>query len=187
LLNMIDRALEVAAVAHSRQVRKGMNVPYIAHPAAVGIMLAQAGCSEEVIAAGILHDTVEDTYVTLDDIERDFGPEVAAIVAGCSEPDKSLPWEERKRHTLEYLRHAPWDIRVVSCADKLHNARATLSEYERYGEDVWTRFKRGRAEQEWYYRSLVDVLCNNPQDERPLPFCEQLRDTVNVLFGAKGD
>jgi (p)ppGpp synthase/HD superfamily hydrolase len=183
-LSKIDRALEVAAVAHAGQVRKGTQIPYISHPCAVAIMLAQAGCSDETIAAGILHDTVEDTQLTISEIEREFGPAVASIVAGCSEPDKSLPWEERKRHTIEYLRDAPQEVRIVSCADKLHNVRSILTEYGRHGDEVWSRFKRGRAAQEWYYRSLVDVLCHDLQDGRPLPFCEELRREVEGLFGA---
>lgn len=183
MLTLIDRALEVAAIAHRNQVRKGTDIPYIAHPAAVALMLAKAGCSDEVIVAGILHDTVEDTIIGLADIERDFGPEVAAIVEGCSEPEKSLPWEERKEHTLAHLRTASWEVRAVSCADKLHNVRSTLAESEHYGEDVWTRFKRGRDKQEWYYRSLVEVLCSDPPGGKPVPYCEELRQEVDRLFG----
>lgn len=178
---MIDLALEVAAVAHRDQVRKGTDVPYISHPAAVGVMLTEAGCDEEVVAAGILHDTVEDTPVTLGDVRRLFGGRVAAIVEGCSEPDKGAPWEERKIHTLEHLRTAPWEVRTVSCADKLHNARTMLAEYERQGEALWSRFKRGRAEQEWYYRGLVEVLCD-VQTGREIPFCDEFRDVVDRLF-----
>src|SRR5438309_5224597 len=120
---MLDRAIEVAAKAHRNQVRKGTDIPYIAHPYAVGMMLAQAGCPDEVIAAGILHDTVEDTPLTLEEIRQEFGDKVASIVEGCSEPDKSASWEVRKAHTLEYMRTAPWEVRVVACADKLYNLR----------------------------------------------------------------
>lgn len=180
---IIDRALEVAALAHRNQVRKGTNIPYIMHPCAVGIILARAGCDDEIIAAGLLHDTVEDTPLTLADIDRDCGPRVASIVEGCSEPDKSLPWEARKEHTIGYLRHAPWEVRVVSCADKLHNASTMLASHEADGDAFWDRFKRGRVLQEWYYRSLVEVLCNDPPDERPIPFCNEFRQVVDELFG----
>ena len=87
---MIDLAIEVAAKAHQNQVRKGTDIPYITHPLAVGIILAKAGCSDEVIVAGILHDTLEDTPLTLDCIQETFGPRVASIVKGASEPDRSL-------------------------------------------------------------------------------------------------
>jgi (p)ppGpp synthase/HD superfamily hydrolase len=183
---MIDLAIEVAATAHKGQVRKGTGIPYVSHPYAVGMLLARAGCSEEVVAAGILHDTVEDTYLTLNDIRDTFGERVAAIVEGCSEPEKGAPWETRKRHTLEYLRTASWEVRVVACADKLHNIRSIRKEHEQTGEQVWTRFKRGRQEQAWYYRGLVDSLCNySPTGSQDIPFCNELRQEVEALFGAR--
>lgn len=178
---MIDLAIEMAAKAHQGQTRKATDVPYVSHPYAVGMMLARAGCPEEVIVAGILHDTVEDTYVTLDDIREQFGDRVADIVEGCSEPHKSAPWEERKAHTLNYLRTAPWEVRLVACADKLHNIRTIAAAYRELGEEVWDRFKRGRREQEWYYRGLVVSLCGS--DAEGLPFCEELRREVEALFG----
>ena len=98
---MIDLAIEVAAKAHQRQVRKETDIPYITHPLSVGIILAKAGCCDDVIIAGILHDTVEDTSITLDYIRETFGAKVASIAEGCSEPDKSLAWEDRKRHTTQ--------------------------------------------------------------------------------------
>ncbi len=180
---IIEEAIEVAAKAHAGQVRKASDVPYISHPFAVGLMLARAGCTDEIVAAGILHDTVEDTYITLEYLREKFGEKVAEIVEGCSEPDKSASWEERKQHTLEYLRAAPWEIRIVSCADKLHNARTILAAREEMGDKVWERFKRGRKEQEWYYRALVDSLCG-PNAQGDLPFCSEFRAVVDALFKA---
>ncbi len=178
---IIDEAIEVAAKAHQEQVRKASDVPYISHPFAVGILLARAGCADEIVAAGILHDTFEDTYVTLEYIREKFGDKIASIVEGCSEPDKSASWEERKRHTLEYLRTAPWEVRVVSCADKLHNARTILAAREEMGDRVWERFKRGRKEQEWYYRGLLESLCGADAAQE-LPFCVPFREVVEELF-----
>ena len=180
---MLDLAIEVAAKAHRGQVRKGTDIPYISHPYAVGMMLARAGCQEEMIAAGVLHDTVEDTDLTLGYIRETFGEQVASIVEGCSERDKSASWETRKTHTLEYLRTAPWQVRVVACADKLHNLRTIAAEHEKLGEAVWSRFKRGRSEQEWYYRGLVQSLCDQREGEKEIPFCAEFRDEVERLFG----
>jgi (p)ppGpp synthase/HD superfamily hydrolase len=181
---MIDKAIQVAALAHEGQVRKGTSIPYITHPFAVGLMLARAGCPGEMVVAGILHDTVEDTGLALDYIEKEFGPRVAAIVEGCSEPDKSAPWEVRKRHTLDYLRAAPWEVRVVSCADKLHNLGTIATEHASVGEAVWTRFKRGRAEQEWYFRGLLAVLCDgSARTSSENPFCSEFRALVEEVFG----
>ena len=182
--SVIDRAIEVAALAHRTQLRKGSDLPYITHPYSVGLMLARAGFDPEVIAAGILHDTVEDTYVTLGEIREVFGDRVAAIVEGCSEPDKSAAWEERKEHTIAYLRTAPYEVRAVACADKLHNLSTVAEGYARLGDAIWNRFKRGRKEQEWYYRALVDSLCTyTPPDQAPIPFCAEFQELVEQVFG----
>jgi (p)ppGpp synthase/HD superfamily hydrolase len=147
------------------------------------MILAKAGCSDEVIAAGILHDTVEDTPLTLDDIRKYFGDKVASMVNGCSEPDKSLPWEDRKRHTVEFLKTAPLEVRLVACADKLHNIRTIASEYQRIGDEVWANFKRGGKDQEWYYRALVDSLCDGSDDQGNVSLFQAFRREVESLFG----
>ena len=180
---MIDLAIEIAAKAHRNQVRKGTDIPYITHPFAVGIILFRAGCPDEVIIAGILHDTIEDTSITLDYIRETFGEKVASIVAGCSEPDKSLPWEDRKEHTIEYLKTAPLEVRLVACADKLHNIRTIAAEYAKIGDKVWERFKRGREKQEWYYRGLVESFYESVNSREASPLFQELSADVENLFG----
>ncbi|RHW38127.1 bifunctional (p)ppGpp synthetase/guanosine-3',5'-bis(diphosphate) 3'-pyrophosphohydrolase [Neobacillus notoginsengisoli] len=178
-MDLIEKALRIAGEAHDGQFRKLTKMPYITHPAAVGMILQKYGYGEELIAAGILHDTVEDTNLSLNDIEREFGPMIAKIVAGCSEPDKSLSWEERKAHTIEFLKDAPIEIRAVACADKLHNIRSIRYDVEQSGEEVWKRFKRGRKEQEWYYRRLVQSLGH----ESSFEMLEEFGREVVKLFG----
>ncbi|MGA7732832.1 MAG: HD domain-containing protein [Chloroflexia bacterium] len=183
-MDIVDRAIEVAARAHRHQVRKGSDTPYISHPYSVGMMLARAGFDPEVIAAGILHDTVEDTDMTLGEVREEFGDRVAWIVEGCSEPDKSASWEERKEHTIGYLRTAPYEVRVVACADKLHNLGTVAEGYARLGDEIWGRFKRGRKEQEWYYRSLASSLCEyTPPGQAAVPFCVAFEELVEQVFG----
>lgn len=133
-------ACEIAVKAHTGQNRKSKDLPYISHPMAVAILLARAGASDDVIIAGILHDTVEDAGLTLRNIEEQFGQEVAKIVEGCSEPDKSLPWEKRKEHTLEALKTASSGVWLVSCADKLNNVRDMASDYTNCKDSLWERF-----------------------------------------------
>jgi len=157
-MTILDRAIAFAAKAHDHQYRKASDVPYIAHPFSVGMILMQSGCSEEWAAAGILHDVVEDTEVTMDELAREFGQEIADIVAGCSEPDKSLPWEKRKEHTIQFLKTAPLKIKVVAAADKLHNIRSIQEDYLRMGEEIWSRFNRGKEKQAWYYTEIVKSL-----------------------------
>ena len=182
---LIDSAIAVAAKAHGNQVRKGTDIPYMTHPFSVGILLARVDCSDEVIAAGILHDTVEDTAITLEFIQENFGESVAAIVKGCSESDKSLPWEVRKNHTIEYLKTASTEVRLVTCADKLHNIRTMASDYNEIGDKIWERFKRGKDKQEWYYRQLIESLNVQSGNESYIKLFKQLRDEVESLFGTR--
>lgn len=178
----IEKALELAAKAHLNQVRKGTDIPYITHPYMLGMMLMEAGCSEDQIIAGILHDTVEDTWVTIEYIQEHFGEKVADIVAGCTEPDKKLSWEIRKQHTIEYLKRAPREICIVACVDKLHNAWAMLREYEKVGDAVWDRFSRGYEDQKWYYHNLVESLGVQFGKGEKFRYYEAFKKIVETLF-----
>lgn len=160
-LSLVDHALTFAAFAHRHQTRKGTEIPYIVHPYAVGLKLQRAGCTDEVVAAGILHDVIEDTPVTIENLRMEFGARVAEIVAQCSEPDRSLPWEKRKEHTITFLRTAPFEVKLVAAADKLDNLRGIMAEHDKIGEQVWARFKRGREQQAWYYHSVAESLLQN--------------------------
>ncbi len=157
--NQIEEAIEVAAEAHHGQYRKGTHTPYITHPYAVGFILMDAGCTEPLIIAGILHDTVEDTDLTLEFIRERFGDDIADIVEGCSE-DKALRWRARKTERIEALRTASPEVCIVTCADKLHNLRTIISEYDVIGDAVWDRFHGGVEDQAWYYRSILGAIAD---------------------------
>jgi len=176
----ISRAVGMAAIAHAEQTRKATETPYILHPLEVGKMLKEAGCDEDTIVAGYLHDVAEDTTVTLEQIAKAFGYRVAGIVEGCSEPDKSLPWLERKTHSLEYLKTAPLEVRQVVCADKLDNIWSMLEDCQACGDELWGRFNSGKAEQEWYYREIVASIGNAQLKEFPL--YHELAAAVDELF-----
>ena len=157
-MNIVEKAINFAAKAHEGQTRKSSDVPYITHPFSVGMLLQKTHCTDEVIAAGILHDTLEDTATTYEQLTEQFGTHIANLVRTASEPDKSLPWEERKQHTIEMLKHASLeDIQIIT-ADKIHNLRSIRADLEVTGEKTWDRFKRGRQEQHWYYSSIVKEL-----------------------------
>lgn len=179
---LIEKAIEVAVREHWHQKSKGSDIPYITHPIAVGLILAREGYQDGLIAAGILHDTLEDTGLTFERLSAEFGKDVAEIVAGCSEPDKSLSWERCKEHTVEFLATAPLDIRVVACADKLNNIRRIASDYREFGDAVWSRFKRGREKQEWYYRTVAEVLCPSGDDDCEEPIFNTYRREVDMFF-----
>ena len=178
-MELIEKALQVACQAHEGQYRKLTKIPYISHPIAVGMILMKAGYGEEVVAAGLLHDTVEDTKLTLEEIKLMFGQKIAFIVESCSEPDKSLPWEVRKKHTIQFLKTVSEEIRVVACADKLHNVHSICNDYEQNGEKVWSKFNRGKEQQEWYYRSVFASLGHLSE----FKLLEDLRDAIERLFG----
>ena len=179
--NLVDSALIFAAHAHQHQRRKSTDIPYIVHPVGVMLTLIQCGESDpELLAAALLHDTVEDTGVTLAQLRDQFGPRVAAIVEGCSEPDKRDSWENRKQHTIAYLQTAPRDVQLVSAADKFHNLRSMMTDYAEQGDVLWERFKRGRASIAWYYRAVTDSLLAG--ELRTHPLIQQLDKAVRVFF-----
>ncbi len=178
----IFQAIEFATKAHTGQFRKGTKVPYIVHPLGVAKILIEASCSEDVVVAGILHDTVEDSSTRIDDICRDFGEEVTRLVEGASEPNKSDTWENRKRHTIDILETAPMDAIYVSLADKLANIRDIRADYEKLGDDVFLRFNRPKNKQEWYYRAMADLFSKRIVDEPFLSLLLELRFEIVKVF-----
>ncbi|MCM3629648.1 HD domain-containing protein [Paenibacillus glycanilyticus] len=180
-MNVVDVAIEFAATAHQSQYRKGSGTPYISHPFGVAMLLSSHNCSEEVIVAALLHDVLEDTDTTEQQLAAKFGPQVTAIVKSCSEPDKTLSWEERKTHTIESIPASPIEIRLVACADKLHNLRSMKRDYEAFGPDFWARFKRGEKEQSWYYKSLAEAF-DKADDSSQYPLFAEFAREVKAFF-----
>lgn len=181
---MIDRALGFAARHHEGQHRKVGGVPYIAHPMGVAAILMRMGCRDEVIAAAILHDTVEDTNVTIEDIRVRFGQEVAEIVAGCTElPQNSNKWEDRKLEMIERLRHASPEVKLVIAADKYHNLHHISRSKNKTGSAVWKRFGRGVESQAWYYRAVLkSITYGIPEYTTSYPIFQQLAVVIDELF-----
>ena len=181
---MIDKAIGFAAQKHEGQHRKIGSVPYIAHPMGVAAMLMQMGCREEVVTAALLHDTVEDTDVNLNEITTRFGQEVGDIVAGCTElPRRWNNWEQRKLNMIERLRDAPFEVKLVVAADKYHNLHHLSKSKEEAGSAVWKRFGRGPEQQAWYYRTVLEsLLYNLPECSTDYPIFKQLSAVVDQLF-----
>lgn len=180
---MVFEAIEFATRAHAGQFRKGTRVPYILHPLRVGTLLIEVDSPDPVVIAGILHDTVEDTPVTLEQVAGRFGARVAALVEAVSEPDKRAPWDSRKRHTVQRLASADADALLIACADKLDNIRSMRRGEERAGPCFWDRFHRPREEQAWYYRE-VSAAIGRGAGEGPLALLwPELEREVRELFG----
>jgi len=155
-----ERALLFATRKHSGQTRKGSGVPYISHLLGVTGLVLEAGGDEDLAIAALLHDVAEDCggVPMLNQVRRRFGKRVAHIVEGCSDaftiPKPS--WRERKEPYIRHLRTADADTRLVSAADKLHNARSIVVDYRELGEQIWERFQGKREGTLWYYRALLD-------------------------------
>ncbi|SOC40627.1 HD domain-containing protein [Ureibacillus acetophenoni] len=180
-MDLIEKAIIYSSKAHRNQMRKGSDIPYITHPFAVGMLLQKANCSEEVIVAGILHDTLEDTEATYGDLKGNFGAQVANLVVAASENDKSQSWEVRKQHTIDQLKDVSLEELQVIVADKLHNLRSIRIDLNLQGESIWQRFKRGKYHQHWYYANIVKVLTSRKEE---FNLINELELEVKEVFGS---
>lgn len=181
LTSRFEEALLFATHLHAEQRRKGSDVPYIAHLLAVASIVLENGGNEDEAIAGLLHDAIEDQggMVAREEIRRRFGETVVEIVNGCTDADvmPKPPWRVRKEEYIEHLRVATPSVRLVSGADKLHNARAVLGDYRMLGELLWRRFHGGREGTLWYYRSVTDALRQGGTS----PLIEELERVVSEL------
>lgn len=151
----LQKAIDISITAYMGQKRKGKEVPYIIHPLGVGIILARAGATENIIISGILHDTIEDTEMTREDIRKEFGEDVARIVDGVTEQDKSLPWAERKKLALEHVKEMKHDSLLVKSADLLHNLIDQINDYLIEGDEMFKGFNASKKMQEARHKNVV--------------------------------
>lgn len=159
--SLFDRAVIFAAQAHGGTERRGKGYPYIIHPMEAVTIVATITNDPEMLAAAILHDAVEDTSATIEQIRSEFGDRVADLVQHETAPlPDDAPWRTRKEAQLEQLRNAPFDSKVVALGDKLSNMRALAVDYRAIGDQLWSRFHapNGKTDIAWYYRSLADAL-----------------------------
>ena len=150
-----------ALAVHATQKRKGTHTPYVSHLLGVASLVLEHGGDEEQAIAAMLHDAIEDQGAHLEPIIRQrFGARVADIVLGCTDADTlpKPPWRARKEAYIAHLEHAGPAVLLVSCADKVHNARAICSDVRTHGLSVFTRFNAGQDGIVWYYRSLADAF-----------------------------
>jgi len=176
-----EQALVFATQLHKEQRRKGSGVPYISHLLAVTALVIEHGGDEDEAIAALLHDAIEDQGGPLarEEIRRRFGGRVTEIVVGCtdSETIPKPPWKERKRAYIARLGEASASVRLVSAADKLHNARSILNDHRTLGEEIWQRFAGRKEGTLWYYRSVLDVLSQAGKT----PLVEELDRVVRQL------
>lgn len=156
-----DKAVKFAVEAHQGTERRGKGYPYIVHPMEAAAIVATISNDQELLAAAILHDTVEDTDVTIEQIREEFGDRVAELVQHETAPlDENMTWREKKTVQVHQLVSAPNDSKVVALGDKLSNMYGIALDYRRVGDEVWKLFHapNGKSDVEWYYRSLGEAL-----------------------------
>jgi (p)ppGpp synthase/HD superfamily hydrolase len=176
-----EEALIYAASVHRGQTRKGTNIPYVTHLLAVAAIVGENGGTEDEVVAALLHDAPEDQggEPRLEDIRMRFGDEVTGIVAGNSDTFKNPkpPWRERKEAYVSRVAREPEPVRLVSAADKLHNARSVLADLRSVGDEIWRRFNGGKDGTLWYYRALVEAFGTAGSN----PVAEELDRVVGEL------
>ena len=175
---MIQQAARSAAKAHEGKMRKGSEIPYIVHPLETAVIVSRMTEDPELISAALLHDVLEDTEVTFEELSELFGKRVADLVAAESE-DKRKTWKERKQATIERLASASREEKLLCLADKLSNLRSTTADYLLKGEAVWLKFRmRDKKEHEWYYRGVLEQL----SDLSGEPAYEEYKELLALLF-----
>jgi GTP diphosphokinase / guanosine-3',5'-bis(diphosphate) 3'-diphosphatase len=179
-MNLIHEAIIFATLKHNASdspIRKGTKIPYITHPMEVMQILSANNCSEKVIVAGILHDTLEDTFTKPEEISEKFGREVLEIVQSESE-DKNKTWDERKQATIDHLKTASLETKLVCCADKLANVRSMASDKAVVGDQLWKRFNAPKERIRWYYMGVSSALTGLDN----YPMYKELNALINEVF-----
>lgn len=153
-------AFTFATIAHAEQKRKGTTIPYVSHLMSVSALVLEHGGDEDQAIAGLLHDVIEDCGAAYEPIIREqFGERVTRIVRACTDADTTPkpPWQQRKTTYLQHLEQESPEVLLVSACDKLHNARAIVSDQHAIGQTVFERFSATQAQVLWYYESLAEI------------------------------
>ncbi|MFT5354653.1 MAG: (p)ppGpp synthase/HD superfamily hydrolase [Polyangiales bacterium] len=176
----LDEAIALATDAFRPVIRKGSGVPYLTHLLQVLVTVGEHFGDEDQMIAAVLHDYLEDIESgTGEELESKFGPRVRRLVEALSDTTvlPKPPWKERKVEYLAHLQEAPAEVKLISAADKLHNALSILRDHRAVGEAIWDRFTAPKEETLWYYASVVTSLSADWQH----PLLDELRGNVEAL------
>lgn len=175
----IYKAINLAAVLHEGQERKGDGLPYIVHPFSVALILMEYSEDEDVIVAGLLHDTIEDTGYTKEQMKEEFGERVTSLVCDLTELPKSFSWQERKDSYLKHLAGAGHESKLVCAADKLHNLQSMLEAFRKFGEKAHEKFNAPADKKLWFYEECVKIFREDA--EMPEKMIEDLEVVLSEL------
>lgn len=181
----LDRAIALATDSFRGVRRKGTSIPYLTHLFQVMVYVGEYGGDEDQLIAAVLHDYIEDIDgADHADVAGRFGERVAGMVSALSDAveQPKPPWEQRKRAYLSHLRTSAADVKLVSCADKLHNAESIHRDLLDVGDAIWDRFTPAREDTLWYYRGLVTAL----GDGWSSPLLDRLEGEVRALHASAG-
>ncbi len=181
-MEKIFKAIDYMTVVHQNQFRKGSLLPKSTHLFAVAAILLKHGYDEDVVIAGLLHDVVEDTNHSIDEIRLLFGKKVADYVLAETEIDKKNPWKMRKKMKINDLKNVNHQVKAIAAADKMHNLYSLYRDYQEQGETIWENFNASKRETIWYYKEVIKAICHDA--EGPI-FTElkQLADRIGELDG----
>jgi (p)ppGpp synthase/HD superfamily hydrolase len=188
----ISRAIEFAGRAHKDESRKGTSVPYIVHPLDVLSILLKNGASEDLAIAGVLHDVLEDTSSTKEEVHKNFGDAVTVLVQGASEDEKltkasneekKKTWKLRKTQKIESVRKGGYDLRLLICADKLANIRDLIEDIRNNGEEIWSKFNATKEQEAWYYREIAAALASAGSSISDTRAYRELTACIQQVFG----
>ncbi len=165
MMELVSEAIIFAAKAHDSMRRKKSDVPYILHPMEAAVIVGSVTDKQEVIAAAMLHDVVEDAGITMSEIENTFGKRVAELVASETEDKRAelppyITWRVRKEEAIALLEQTnDLDVKILYLGDKLANIRAVYSDWKEEGHAMWQRFnQKDPAQQAWYYRTIAENI-----------------------------
>lgn len=181
-MNKVEYAIYFATKAHMGQKRKTENVDMIFHPMTVGYILKENNMKDECIIAGFLHDVIEDTRYTKQDIINEFGMNVYKIIEEVSEDKKIKDWKQRKILAIEKIKQASFDGKMVECVDKIHNLETLYNIYLKEGESVWDNFNSTKDDQKWYYTKMYEAVINGIDTN---DLIKRYKMILNKLFGEK--
>jgi len=156
-MELLEKAYRLMLRAHGQQVRKTDGSPYIIHPLKVAKKLARQNFSDEVISAAMVHDVLEDTKVSAEELKQELGNKILQIILPLSE-DKSLDWEERKEKYIEDVKNSSDETKAVSIADKIHNLEDLLSTHQNMGPGIWNKFNRPKDKKIWFEREMLKAF-----------------------------
>lgn len=155
--SLIEKAMRVAVRAHLGQTRKESDLPYIGHPFMVAFKLVKYNFSDVVIAAALVHDVLEDTDFSKEELQKELGDEVTNIIEKITY-GKSLSWEEKRKKYVEVVRGSSEGVKAVSVADKIHNLESILIAYQEQGHDLWKKFTHGKEKKLWFENEMIRML-----------------------------